>query len=170
MRNGLAGLARPDAVSWCRLFCLAAGPFLLIDGLGGLIFAPAGFGTGDRLPSEEWNWFFHFNAWHHLLHVLNGVVLTAGAVRRSWAPAAALLFGSAYAVMAPVGFTDGDDVFNLFYSSARENLVHTMFAIQGVSLGLLGLRSQRHSAVARGQGRRSTHFAPRSKSRGAYRR
>jgi uncharacterized protein DUF4383 len=137
----------PDAVTLCRLFCLAVGPFLLIDGLGGLIFAPAGFGTGDRLPSEEWNFVFHFNAWHHLLHVLDGMVLTVGAVRRSWAPAAALLFGTSYAVMAPAGFLDGDDVFDVFYSSVRENVVHTAFAVQGVTLGLLGLRSRRRDAA-----------------------
>ena len=151
MRGASLSLARsrrlPNAVTLCRLFCLAVGPSLLIDGLGGLIFAPAGFGTGDRLPSEEWNFFFHFNAWHHLLHVLDGLVLTAGAVRRSWAPAAALLFGASYAVMAPVGFLDGDDVFDVFYSSLRENVVHTVFAVQGVTLGLLGLRSRRRDAA-----------------------
>ena len=130
-------------VTACRLFCLAAGPFLLLDGIGGLVFAPAGFGTGDHLPSEEWNFFFRFNAWHHALHILNGLVLTAGAARRSWAPGAALLFGAAYAVMAPLGFIDGDDILDVFYSSLRENLVHTAFAILGVTLGLLGLRAQR---------------------------
>jgi hypothetical protein len=141
----------PDAVTLCRLFCFAAGPFLLLDGLAGLIFAPTAFSTGDHLPSKEWNFVFHFNAWHHLLHVVNGIVLTAGAVRRSWAPAAALLFGAAYAVMAPVGFIDGNDIFNLFYSSTRENLVHAAFAALGVALGLLGLKSRRRASRGRAQ-------------------
>jgi hypothetical protein len=151
MRAGGWRQRLPDAVTACRLFCLATGPFLFIDGLGGVIFAPAGFGTGDHLPSAEWNFVFHFNAWHHLLHILDGIVLTAGAIRRSWAPAAALLFGASYAVMAPAGFIDGNDVFNLFYSSTRENLVHTAFAVLGVTLGLLGLGSRRRPSVARGQ-------------------
>jgi Domain of unknown function (DUF4383) len=140
----------PDAVTVCRLFCLATGPFLFLDGLSGLIFAPAGFATGDHLPSEEWNFVFHFNAWHHVLHILNGTVLTAGAIRRAWAPAAALLFGATYAVMAPVGFIDGDDIFNLFYSSTRENLVHTAFAVLGVTLGLLGFRARRRVSLSGG--------------------
>ena len=130
---------RSDAITLCRIFCLLVGPFLFLDGLAGLLFASTGLETGDRLPREEWNWVFQFNGWHQLLHVLNGAVLTAGAIRGSWAPTAALAFGASYAVMAPVGFLDGDDIFNLFYSAVRENLVHSMFAVQGVTIGLLGL-------------------------------
>ena len=136
-------LARLDAVDVCRLFCLAVGPLLLLDAVFGLGFAGTPWSAGNDLPREEWNYIFHFNSWHQLLHVLDGLVLIAGAVKREWAWAAALAFGGSYAVMAPAGFLDGDDVFNLFYSATRENLVHTMFAVQGVVLGLLALRSQR---------------------------
>lgn len=135
-------LSRLDAVSLSRLFCLVVGPVLLLDGAFGLGFAGTAFSTGDDLPRQEWNFVFHFNSWHQLLHVLNGLVLTAGAIKREWSPLAALIFGGSYALMAPVGFVDGDDVFNLFYSGTRENLVHTMFAIQGLAFGLLGLRAQ----------------------------
>ena len=128
-----------NPTTWCRLLCLATGPFLLLDGLGGLIFAPTAFSVGDHLPREDWNFLFQFNGWHNALHIVNGAVLTAGAVRRSWSAPATLLFGLSYAVMAPVGFIDGDDVFNLFYSGTRENLVHTFFALEGVFFGSVGL-------------------------------
>ena len=49
--------------------------------------------------------------------------------------------------MAPVGFLDGDDIFNLFYSAVRENLVHSMFAVQGVTIGLLGLYAVRRARM-----------------------
>jgi hypothetical protein len=142
------GSTRVDAVTLCRLFCLAIGPFLLLDGAAGLLFADTAFSSGDHLPHAEWNFLFHFNSWHQLLHVLNGLVLSAGAIKRNWAPAAALAFGTTYAVMAPVGFLDGDDIFNLFYSGTRENLVHAMFAIAGVALGVLGLRTTRRVTTA----------------------
>jgi hypothetical protein len=142
------GPARLDAVTLCRLFCLATGPFLLLDGATGLLFAHTAFSSGDHLPRAEWNFVFHFNSWHQLLHVLNGLILSAGAIKRTWAPVAALVFGATYAVMAPVGFLDGDDIFNLFYSGTRENLVHAMFAIEGLVLGLLGLRTAGHAATA----------------------
>lgn len=148
--NARVRLAGLDAVSVCRLFCLAVGPLLLLDALFGLGFAGTAYTTGDDLPRQEWNFLFHFNAWHQLLHVLDGSVLLAGAVKREWAWAAALAFGGSYAVMAPVGFIDGDDIFNLFYSGTTENLVHTMFALQGVTLGLLALRTQRRSGVGDG--------------------
>ena len=137
-----------DGVALCRLFCFAVGLSLLLDGAAGLLFAGTALTSADDLPNEEWNFVFHFNSWHQLLHVLNGLVLSAGAIRRQWAPAAALVFGATYAVMAPVGFLDGDDIFNVFYSATRENLVHTMFAILGVALGLLGLRAKRTAAAA----------------------
>jgi hypothetical protein len=145
--NLAPSLTRLDMVGLCRLFCLAVGPFLLLDGLTGVLFAPTGFAVGDQLPREEWNFIFHFNSWHQLLHVLNGVVLTAGTIRRPWAPLAAFVFGLGYAVMAPLGFSDGDDVVNLFYSGTPENLVHTFFALSGVGLGVLGLLSARRAVV-----------------------
>jgi Domain of unknown function (DUF4383) len=127
----------------CRVFCVVVGPLLLLDGAAGALFAGTAFSLGDQLPHARWNFLFEFNSWHQLLHVLDGAVLSAGALRSDWAPWAALAFGASYAVMAPAGFADGDDVFDLFYSSTRENLVHAMFAIEGVGLGLLALRAAR---------------------------
>ena len=132
-----------DPVGWARLFCLVTGPFLLLDGLFGLLLAPTSFRIGDQLPREEWNFFFHFNGWHNAWHVVNGLVLTAGALRRSWAAVSAIIFGAGYAIMAPLGFADGDDILNILYSGVRENLVHTAFAITGLAFGLLGLRTLR---------------------------
>lgn len=42
------------------------------------------------------------------------------------------IFGEIYVVLAPAGWIDGDDAFDIFYRSTRENLVHTALAAQGV--------------------------------------
>jgi Domain of unknown function (DUF4383) len=120
-----------------RVFCAGVGLFLLVeDGVIGLIFAGTDFTVSDHLPHRAWNFFFEFNSWHHVLHFATGGLLVVAALKREWAARGAFVFGAIYAVMAPLGFIDGDDVFNVFYSSARENSVHALLAVAGISLGL----------------------------------
>ena len=118
-----------------------AGGFLFLDTILALAFTRFDLAVGDDLPHEGWTFFFAFNTWHHLLHLATSSLLLVAALRRSWAPAGALVFGAVYVVLAPAGFADGDDAFNVIYSSWRENWVHAVLAVQGVGLGLWGIRA-----------------------------
>ena len=124
-----------------RAFCVLAGGFLFLDTIAALVFTDFDLSVGDNLPHESWTFVFAFNTWHHLLHLVTSSILLVAATRRDWAPAGALAFGAVYVVLAPAGFIDGDDAFNLFYSATRENLVHAALALQGVGFGVLGLRA-----------------------------
>lgn len=118
------------------LFCLAIGPFLVVDGLAGLVFAGTGLSVGDHLPHRAWNWFFEFNDWHQILHVVSGGILVLGVLRRTWLAPATLIFGAIYLVAAPLGFWDGDDVANIVYSDVRDNIIHALLTIVATGLGL----------------------------------
>jgi hypothetical protein len=82
-----------------RTFCLVVGPALAINGALGLLLAGAELDTGDNLPRHEWNFFFHFNGWHEVLHVATGALLTIASSRERWAARGALTFGAIYAVL-----------------------------------------------------------------------
>ena len=137
------------APALARVFCLTVGPFLLLDGLTGMIFAGTGLAVGPQLPHREWNWFFEFNDWHHLLHVVTGGILLVAGLRREWVATGALIFGAVYLVLTPVAVIDGDDVANLIYSDGRDNAVHGMFALEAIVLGL-GARAGRADAAYAG--------------------
>src|SRR5687767_13133417 len=107
-----------------RAFCVGAGGFLFLDTIAALIFTRFELSVGDDLPRQTWTFFFAFNTWHHLLHLVTSAGLLVAARRREWAPVGALAFGAVYVVLAPVGFLDGNDAFDVFYSAGRENLVH----------------------------------------------
>lgn len=129
------------ATTLSRVFCVTAGGFLFVDTIAALAATDFDLTTGDDLPHETWTWIFAFNTWHHLLHLATSSMLLVAAQRRDWAPVGALVFGAIYVVLAPPGFLDGDDAFDVVYSGWRENWIHASLAVQGVAFGLLGLRS-----------------------------
>ncbi|HEV2812430.1 MAG TPA: DUF4383 domain-containing protein [Solirubrobacteraceae bacterium] len=136
------------AIVLSRLFCVGAGGFLFVDTVVALVATDFDLATGDDLPHETWTWVFAFNTWHHLLHLATSTLLLVAALRREWAPWGVLVFGAIYVVLTPAGFIDGDDAFDVFYSSWRENWIHATLAVQGVSLGWLGLRELRREPLA----------------------
>jgi hypothetical protein len=117
-------------------FCLTIGPFLFIDGVLGLIFAGTSLRSGEDLPHRSWNFFFQFNSWHQLSHVVTGLVLMLAATTRSRLAPGLVSFGVIYAVAAPLGFIDGSDVLDLIYSDTRDNIIHALLALQALALGL----------------------------------
>lgn len=142
-----AAISRPVGLLLSRLFCAATGGLLFLNTLAALAFTRFDLSVGDDLPRQTWTFFFTFNTWHHLLHLATSSLLLVAALRREWAPVGALSFGAVYLVLAPAGFLDGDDAFNVFYSSWPENLVHAMLAVQGVGLGWLGLQALRRDSA-----------------------
>jgi hypothetical protein len=134
---------------WAYAFCLTIGPFLFIDGLLGLIFAGTSLRGGEDLPHRGWNFFFQFNSWHHLSHVVTGLVLILAATTRSRLSTGLIVFGAFYAVAAPLGFIDGNDLLDVIYSDTRDNIVHAFFALQAlaVGLGILVFRRRMRASV-----------------------
>ena len=65
-----------------------------------------------------------------------GLLLVAGAVRRSWAAPVTVLFGAIYAILTPLGWIGGDDVLNVVYSDLPDNFIHLSLAIGGLGIGL----------------------------------
>ena len=130
-----------DARKLAWWFCLAVGVSLLLNWILGLVFGGREFATSDDPPRSEFNFFFEFNGWHHLLHVLTAAVLVAAIFRRDWAPACALLFGAVYLVLTPLAVADGNDVANAVYSDTPDNFVHGSLAVAGVALGVAGFRA-----------------------------
>jgi hypothetical protein len=112
------------------------GPALAINGVLGLLLAGAELDTGDDLPRHEWNFFFHFNGWHEVLHVATGTLLTIASSRERWAALGALTFGAIYAVLTPLAFIDGDDVLNVVFSDTPDNVVHAVLGVAGIIVGL----------------------------------
>jgi len=139
---------RRVALAVSRPVCLLTGGLLLLDTIPALVFTAFDLATGDDLPSQGWNFVFAFNTWHHLLHVVTSTGLLIAGMRREWAPVGLLMFGAIYVLLAPAGFIDGDDAFDVIYSGWRENWVHAVLAVQGVVLGVLGLQAR---ARERGQ-------------------
>jgi hypothetical protein len=132
------------------IFCLIVGPLLVLDGITGLIFAGTGLSVGTELPHREWNWFFEFNDWHHVLHIVSGGILVIASLKRTWWARGVLVFGAIYVVLTPLAIVDGDDVGNVVFSDGRDNVVHAMLAAEGVFLGLTAgaLRRSRASKQA----------------------
>jgi hypothetical protein len=121
-------------------FCLLVGPGLFLNGLLGLVFGGREFAVGGELPHSEFNFFFEFNGWHHVLHVVTAGILVVGVLRPRFAPAAALAFGAIYALLTPLAFLDGDDVTNVVFSDSPDNFVHLTLALIGSAAGLIALR------------------------------
>jgi hypothetical protein len=133
------------------LFCFVVGPPLMLDGITGLIFAGTGLSVGSNLPHREWNWFFEFNDWHHILHIVSGGILVIALLRRKWWARGVLAFGAIYVILTPLAILDGDDIGNVVFSDGRDNVVHAVLAAAGVFFGVTAgaLRRSQASEVGR---------------------
>jgi hypothetical protein len=134
------GSRQLDAPAAARAFCVVVGASLMLNGILGLSFGGHEFAVRDDLPHSEFNFFFEFNGWHHVLHVVTAGILLVASLRREWAATGALVFGAVYLVLTPLALIDGDDVANLIYSDPRDNVVHATLAVVGTALGLIALR------------------------------
>jgi hypothetical protein len=132
----LRSLARTSGLDPAWAFCLLFGPGLTVFGILGLLVGNADFTVSDDLPHEPFPVYFEFNGWHHALHVVSALVLVAGVLRPAFAPTAAMIFGVTYLAVAPLGFADGNDVGNLVYSGAADNVVHITLAVLGIAAAL----------------------------------
>ena len=116
-----------------QLLCLIGGGVLLLRGAVGFVVLDSSFST----PGE---------GWHHLIHLVSGVVLLALARETGAARAAALGFGIFYTGLALIGIADGTDVVGLIEADVADKTFHTVLGL--ASLGA-GLASPARPAAAR---------------------
>jgi hypothetical protein len=127
-----------------QIWCLLGGLTLLLVGIIG--FAVNSSFDTDHLRGDDLI-IFMVNGWHNLVHVASGLLLLMGAGRRKPAKLVALLFGTAYAVVAVYGLVDGNDVFGLFPVDAADNVLHIVLAVVSLLAGLVS-RSHYDSELA----------------------
>ena len=108
-----------------QLFCLLGGALLLGRGLFGFAFLDSEFST----PGE---------GWHHLIHLVSGVVLLAAyALAADTARVAAIAFGVGYASLAVAGVVEGDTAFGLIGADVADKAFHTVIGLASLGAGLV---------------------------------
>lgn len=113
--------AHRTAAQW---FCLLGGALLFVRGLVGFAFLDTSF----DLPGE---------GWHHLIHLLSGAILVAGAMAPVSARALAIGFGLIYAGFAGIGVADGDDVLGLIAADTADKIFHAVIGLASIGAGLV---------------------------------
>jgi hypothetical protein len=100
------------------------GALLLGRGLVGFAFLDSSFST----PGE---------GWHHLIHLVSGVLLLAAfAAGPGAARAAAIVFGIGYASLAVAGVIEGDTAFGLIGADLADKAFHTVIGLASLGAGL----------------------------------
>jgi hypothetical protein len=107
-----------------QLFCLAGGAVLLIRGIVGYVALDSSFAT----PGE---------GWHHLIHLVSGLVLIALARAPGIARSAAIGFGVFYTALAVIGIVDGEQVLGLIEADVADKTFHTVLGLASLGAGLI---------------------------------
>ena len=110
--------------TYAQWFCLIGGAVLLLRGVVGYAFLDSSFDT----PGE---------GWHHLIHLVSGIVLIALGREAGLARAAAIGFGVFYTGLAVIGIADGEEVLGLIEADAADKLFHTVLGLASLGSGLL---------------------------------
>ena len=103
--------------------------FLLIGILGFIPGATTANADGMHLLLG----LFMVDATHNVIHITSGVVALLAASSERYAKWYLQIFGLVYALVALIGFVQGDTVLGLFMVNPADNWLHTVLA-----LGLLG--------------------------------
>jgi hypothetical protein len=106
-----------------QLFCLVGGAVLLLRGIVGYVALDSSFDT----PGE---------GWHHLIHLVSGIVLIVLARAPDLARSAAIGFGIFYTALAVIGIVDGNDVLGLIEADAADKIFHTVLGLASLGSGL----------------------------------
>jgi len=108
-----------------QAFCGLVGVVLIAAGALGFL-GDASFGG----PDERGTFLgLDVNGWHNLVHIATGLLLLAGAPSASHARVICVIFGLTYAVVAVLGFIDGDDVLGLIPVDIADNFLHSALAV-----------------------------------------
>jgi Domain of unknown function (DUF4383) len=119
--------------TYAQWFCLIGGAVLLGRGIVGYVALDSSFDT----PGE---------GWHHLIHLVSGLILIALARVADLARAAALGFGVFYTGLAVIGIVDGEEVLGLIEADAADKLFHTVLGLASLGAGLASGGARRGQA------------------------
>jgi hypothetical protein len=111
------------ARTYAQWFCLLGGAVLLLRGIVGFVALDTSFDT----PGE---------GWHHLIHLVSGVLLIALSRGADVARASAIGFGIFYTGLAVIGIADGNDVVGLIEADAADKAFHTVLGLASLGSGL----------------------------------
>ena len=104
-------------------FCLVGGAVLLLRGVVGYVALDSSFST----PGE---------GWHHLIHLVSGIVLIALGRNIDLSRAGALGFGVFYTSLAVIGIVDGESVLGLIEADVADKTFHTVLGLASLGAGL----------------------------------
>lgn len=100
--------------------------------IGVLGFVPAAAPDGMLLGV------FHVDAMHNVVHLASGVVAAITAMMGArWARVYFQVFGVVYALVAVVGFVQGDSILGVFGVNAADNWLHVLLAAVSLYFGFV---------------------------------
>lgn len=110
-----------------RAFALVLGIVLLIVGILG--FIPFFAANGYLLD------IFRIDGVHNLVHILSGIVgIACGLANASFSRLYAGIFGVVYAIVAIVGFIEGNSILGLFAINGADNWLHVVIALASLAV------------------------------------
>ena len=101
--------------------------FLLVGVLG---FVPGVTTEGGLLLG-----IFKVSPLHNAIHLVSGLAALIGAASDAYAKVYFQVFGVVYALVAVVGFVQGDTLLGLVPVNMADNLLHTVIALVALGLG-----------------------------------
>lgn len=78
---------------------------------------------------------FHVDTMHNIIHILSGLIAFAASGAEKTSRLYFVGFGWVYALVAVVGFIQGDTVLGLFHVNSADNWLHVFFAVLLLGIG-----------------------------------
>ena len=141
--TGAVSTGRPDGRTVAQWWCMIGG--LVIVAFGALGFmvnstfdnATFGFDFDDEALNGDLFLGVEVNGWTNVVNIGAGVLLLLAFPSRAAARAMAVAIGLVYAVVAILGFIDGNDVFDFMVTNTAGNVAYAVFAALSLVAGLL---------------------------------
>ncbi len=143
---------RPDTPA--QSYAFMCGLFLAALGVLSLIFTSVDFGTVGSAAGQPEFLLWSVSGWTSVMWIAMGAFGLLAAPRLDVACGYALVAGAVFAVVAVLGFVDGNDVAELLVADTTNNVTHAVLGALGLIMGLLPREAQR----APGDGPRERRF------------
>ena len=141
--TGAVSTGGRDGRSPVQWFCLIGGVVALAFGALGFMVnstfdnASFGFDFDDEVLNGDLFLAVEVNGWTNVVNIAAGVLLLLAFPARAAARAMAVGVGLMYAVIAILGFIDGNEVFDFMVTNTVGNVVYALFAAIALIAGLL---------------------------------